>query len=150
MQKRIKIPKINIKKLINNLNKTKKEKIIIEINKNKISREKLYKDILKTQNYLISIGTKKNHKIVSLLENSYDQVLLFLAILGLGATWVPLGNYKKGIGLNYILSLIKPQFILIRKNKINDIPINLKKNIKVIKDKTIFEKKNLQDKESYI
>lgn len=141
MQKRIKIPKINIKKLINNLNKSKKEKIIIEINKNKISREKLYKDILRTQNYLINIGTKKNHKIVSLLENSYEQVLLFLATLGLGATWVPLGNYKKGIGLNYILSLIKPQFILIRKNKINDIPINFKKNIKIIKDKTIFKNK---------
>ena len=141
MQKRIKIPKINIKKLINNLNKSKKEKIIIEINKNKISREKLYKDILRTQNYLISIGTKKNHKIVSLLENSYEQILLFLATLGLGATWVPLGNYKKGIGLNYILSLIKPQFILIRKNKINDIPINFKKNIKIIKDKTIFKNK---------
>ena len=59
MQKCIKIPKINIRQLINNLNKSKKEKIIIEINKNKISREKLYKDILKTQNYLISIGTKK-------------------------------------------------------------------------------------------
>jgi len=141
VQKRIKIPKINIKKLINNLNKSKKEKIIIEINKNKISREKLYKDILRTQNYLISIGTKKNHKIVSLLENSYEQILLFLATLGLGATWVPLGNYKKGIGLNYILSLIKPQFILIRKNKINDIPINFKKNIKIIKDKTIFKNK---------
>ena len=141
MQKRIKIPKINIKKLINNLNKSKKEKIIIEINKNKISREKLYKDILRTQNYLISIGTKKNHKIVSLLENSYEQILLFLATLGLGATWVPLGNYKKGIGLNYILSLIKPQFILIRKNKINDIPINFKKNLKIIKDKTIFKNK---------
>ena len=60
MQKRIKIPKINIKKLINNLDKSKKEKIIIEIIKNKISREKLYKDILRTQNYLISIGTKKS------------------------------------------------------------------------------------------
>ena len=141
MQKRIKIPKINIRQLINNLNKSKKEKIIIEINKNKISREKLYKDILRTQNYLISIGTKKNHKIVSLLENSYEQILLFLATLGLGATWVPLGNYKKGIGLNYILSLIKPQFIFIRKNKINDIPINFKKNIKIIKDKTIFKNK---------
>ena len=141
MHKRIKIPTIDIKKLINNLNKIKKEKIIIEINKNKISREKLYIDILKTQNYLISIGAKKNHKIVSLLENSYEQVLLFLAAIGLGATWVPLGNFKKGIGLNYILTLIKPKFIFIRKNKLNDIPINFKKNIKIIKGKTVFEKK---------
>ena len=141
MHKRIKIPTIDIKKLINNLNKIKKEKIIIEINKNKISREKLYIDILKTQNYLISIGAKKNHKIVSLLENSYEQVLLFLATIGLGATWVPLGNFKKGIGLNYILTLIKPKFIFIKKNKLNDIPINFKKNIKIIKGKTVFEKK---------
>jgi len=141
VHKRIKIPTINIKKLINNLNKIKKEKIIIEINKNKISREKLYIDILKTQNYLISIGAKKNHKIVSLLENSYEQVLLFLAAIGLGVTWVPLGNFKKGIGLNYILTLIKPKFIFIRKNKLNDIPINFKKNIKIIKGKTVFEKK---------
>ena len=141
MHKRIKIPTIDIKKLINNLNKIKKEKIIIEINKNKISREKLYIDILKTQNYLISIGAKKNHKIVSLLENSYEQVLLFLAAIGLGATWIPLGNFKKGIGLNYILTLIKPKFIFIRKNKLNDIPINFKKNIKIIKGKTVFEKK---------
>ena len=107
MHKRIKIPTINIKKLINNLNKSKKEKIIIEINKNKISREKLYIDILKTQNYLISIGVKKNHKIVSLLENSYEQVLLFLAAIGLGATddtdWKGVGRGTKFGGVKIAL-----------------------------------------------
>lgn len=59
MNKRLKIPSIDIKQLVNNLNKIKKDKTVIEINKKKISRKNLYKDILKAQNYIISIGLKK-------------------------------------------------------------------------------------------
>lgn len=142
MNKRLKIPSIDIKQLVNNLNKIKKDKTVIEINKKKISRKNLYKDILKAQNYIISIGLKKNDKIISLLENSYEQVLFFLAAICLGVTWVPLGKYKKGIGLKYILSLIKPKIILIRKIKVNEIPNTYRKKLKIIRSKTIFENKS--------
>ena len=47
----------------------------------KITREKLYQDILNTQNYLIKLKLNEKDTVVSMLENSYEQISFFLATL---------------------------------------------------------------------
>ena len=130
MDNYLKISDITIKNLIEDLLIIKKKDIIFEIDNLKINRIKLYKDILKTQNYLIGLGLKKNDIIVSLLENSYEQIIIFLSSICLGLTWVPLGNNRKGVGLKYVLSLTKPKIIFADKIKIKDIPLNYKNIVK--------------------
>ena len=122
MDNYLKISDITIKNLIEDLLIIKKKDIIFEIDNLKINRIKLYKDILKTQNYLIGLGLKKNDIIVSLLENSYEQIIIFLSSICLGLTWVPLGNNRKGVGLKYVLSLTKPKIIFADKKKFKNIP----------------------------
>lgn len=122
MFKNLKIPEKKIKNLIEDLAIIKKNEIIIEIEKLKISRIKLYNDILIKQKFLLGLNLKKNDTIISLLDNSYNQITLFLASICLGLTWIPLGRDRKGVGLEYILSLAKPKFIFTDKKKLKDIP----------------------------
>ena len=69
MFKNLKIPEKKIKNLIEDLALIKKNEIIIEIEKLKISRIKLYNDILIKQKFLLGLNLKKNDTIISLLDN---------------------------------------------------------------------------------
>jgi long-subunit acyl-CoA synthetase (AMP-forming) len=131
---KVSILKITIYHLINDLINTDKKKNIFEIGNKKITREKLYQDILNTQNYLIKLKLNEKDTVVSMLENSYEQITFFLATLCLGITWVPLGKDRKGVGLKYVLSITKPKFIFIRKEKLNEIPREYKKQTFIIKN----------------
>ena len=130
MDNYLKIPDTSIKNLIENLLIIKKKDIIFEIDDLKINRVELYKDILKAQNYLINLGLKKDDAIVSLLGNNYEQIILFFSSICLGLTWAPLGSNRKGLGLEYVLSLTKPKIIFADKIKIKDIPSNYRKLVK--------------------
>ena len=131
---KVSIPKITIYHLINDLINKEKKKTVFEIGNKKITREKLYQDILNTQNYLIKLKLNEKDTVVSMLENSYEQITFFLATLCLGITWVPLGKDRKGVGLKYVLSITRPKFIFIRKEKLNEIPREYKKQTFIIKN----------------
>ena len=126
---KVSIPKITIYHLINDLINTDKKKTVFEIENKKITREKLYQDILNAQNYLIELKLNQKDTVISMLENSYEQITFFLATLCLGITWVPLGKDRKGVGLKYVLSITKPAVIFIRKEKLIEIPKEYKKQI---------------------
>jgi acyl-CoA synthetase (AMP-forming)/AMP-acid ligase II len=120
---KVSIPKITIYHLISELINTDKKKTVLQIENEKITREKLYQDILNAQNYLIELKLNQKDTVVSMLENSYEQITFFLAALCLGITWVPLGKDRKGVGLKYVLSITKPAFIFaLGKEKLNEIP----------------------------
>ena len=141
------IPKITLYHLINELISTEKERAIFEIENEKITREKLYQDILNAQNYLIELKLNQKDTVISMLENSYEQITFFLATLCLGITWVPLGKDRKGVGLKYVLSITKPAVIFARKEKLIQIPEEYRKQIQIIKDNFKLKKsKNLLKK----
>ena len=73
------IPKITLYHLINELISTEKERAIFEIENKKITREKLYQDILNAQNYLIELKLNQKDTVVSILENSYEQITFFFS-----------------------------------------------------------------------
>ena len=78
---KVSIPKITIYHLIKDLINTDKKKAVFEIGNKKITREKLYQDILNTQNYLIKFKLNEKDTVVSMLENSYEQITFFLPVL---------------------------------------------------------------------
>ena len=106
-----KLPKVSINKLIKNLLNKKKNEIIFCYGNKKISRLELYNKILKTRTGLLNKGFKNKDKVICLLDNSYEQIALFLACLSLGIVWVPIELKRKGIGLNYIIKLVNPKAI---------------------------------------
>jgi len=64
-------------------------------------------------------GLKKGDRVISLLDNSYEEIVLFFACITSGIIWIPLGAERKGIGLKYILQLTKPKLIFSKsKNQI--------------------------------
>ena len=108
----LKIPNISIKDIIYSLKTQEPDKVAIFIDKQKISRAELYHQIISCKKKLVSLGFKKKDKILSLMDNSFDQIILILSCLSLGIIWVPLGKERKGIGLNYIINLINPKRII--------------------------------------
>jgi len=134
----LKIPNISIKDIIYNLKTQEPDKVAIFIDKQKISRAELYHQIILCKKKLVSLGFKKKDKLLSLMDNSFDQIILILSCLSLGIIWVPLGKERKGIGLNYIINLINPKRIIIQNKK----QINIKKKL----NKKILLIKNLKDK----
>ena len=110
-----KLPKVTINKLIKNLLYKNKNQTIFFFENKKISRIELLNKILQARNGLLKKGFKNKDTIVSLLENSYEQIILFLACISLGIVWVPIETKRKGIGLNYIIELVKPKAIFSNK-----------------------------------
>ena len=109
------IPKKSIEELLKKLSYINPNKNLIFTKKKKITRIKLLNKILKVRYVLINIGLKKGDKVISLLDNSYEQIVLFFSCITLGIIWVPIGSSRKGLGLNYIISLIKPKKIFSKK-----------------------------------
>ena len=123
------IPKKSIEELLQSLSDINPNQNIIFTKKKKITRNQLLNKILKVRSGLINIGLKRGDKVISLLDNSYDQIVLFFSCITLGIIWVPIGSSRKGLGLNYITSLINPKKIFSKKKNINNLP---KKFIKKI------------------
>ena len=108
---------------------------------NKITRKKLLEKILQTKGGLKKKGLKRGDRVVSLLDNSYEEILLFLACITSGIIWIPLGENRKGVGLEYILKLTKPKMIFSKTNK-------LKNFSKLINKKVFRINKNLKNLKS--
>ena len=127
------LPKVSVNKLIKNLLYINKDEVIFYHENKKVSRLDLFNKILQAKKVLTKKGFKNKDKVICLLDNSYEQIILFLACLSLGIVWVPVEPKRKGIGLNYIISFIKPKAIFTRTKK-NLEKKNYKKTILVQKD----------------
>jgi len=128
-----KLPKVSVNKLIKNLLYKNKNEIIFCYGNKKISRLELLNKILQARTGLLKKGFKNKDKVVCLLNNSYEQIILFLACMSLGIVWIPIEPKRKGIGLNYIITLVNPKAIFTRTKK-NLEKKNYKKTILVQKD----------------
>ena len=111
------LPKISVNKLIKNLLYINKDEVIFYNRNKKVSRLDLFNKILQARKILTKKGFKNKDKVICILDNSYEQIILFLACFSLGIVWVPVEPKRKGIGLNYIISFIKPKAIFIRTKK---------------------------------
>jgi len=119
------LPNKNILNLLINTSKTNPNHILFIENKNNITRKGFIDKILKVKGGLKKLGLKKGDRVLSLLDNSYEEIVLFFACITSGIIWIPLGSERKGIGLKYIIKLTNPKIIFSRNLK----PINLPKNL---------------------
>ena len=131
-----KLPNDSVNKLIKNLLYNNKNEVIFWYKNKKISRLELLNNILQARKGLLKKGFKNKDKVVCLLDNSYEQITLFFACLSLGVVWTPIEPKRKGIGLNYIISLVNPKAIF----------TTTKKNLaKKFYNKVILVQKNLKN-----
>ena len=119
------LPNKNILDLLINTSKKSPNHVLFIENKKKITRKDFTEKILKIKGGLKKRGLKKGDKVLSLLENSYEEIILFFACITSGIIWIPLGSERKGVGLKYIIKLTKPKIIFSRKLKPNNLPKNL-------------------------
>ena len=112
---------------------------------NKITRKKLLVNILEIKGGLKKKGLKRGDRVVSLLNNSYEEILLFLACVTSGIIWIPLGENRKGVGLEYILKLTKPKIIFSKKKILKNLSktivkkvFKIDKNLKNLKSEKYF------------
>jgi len=131
-----KLPNDSVNKLIKNLLYNNKDEVIFWYKNKKISRLELLNNILQARKGLLKKGFKNKDKVICLLDNSYEQITLFFACLTLGVVWTPIEPKRKGIGLNYIISLVNPKAIF----------TTTKKNLaKKFYNKIILVQKNLKN-----
>jgi len=131
-----KLPNDSVNKLIKNLLYNNKDEVIFWYKNKKISRLELLNNILQARKGLLKKGFKNKDKVICLLDNSYEQITLFFACLSLGVVWAPIEPKRKGIGLNYIISLVNPKAIF----------TTTKKNLaKKFYNKIILVQKNLKN-----
>ena len=105
------------------------EYIIFSLRNKKISRSQLIEKILKVRGGLYKKGFRKGDKVISILDNSYEQIILFFACVTSGIIWVPVGSDRKGLGLNYIINKIKPKKIFSKNKNPKNITNNFNKKI---------------------
>ena len=134
------LPNESILNLLINTSKKSPNHILFIENEKKITRKEFIEKILKIKGGLKKRGLKKGDKVLSILENSYEEIILFFACITSGIIWIPLGSERKGIGLRYIIELTKPKIIFSQKLKPNNLPKNLFRKILKIN-------KNLKDLE---
>ena len=139
------LPNSSILDLLIQNSKTNPSHVHFIDNENKITRKKLIEKIFKIKGGLKKRGLRKGDKVISLLDNSYEEILLFLACVTSGIIWIPLGPNRKGVGLEYILKLTKPKIIFSKNIKIKNLPkkiikkvIKINKSLKKIEDKKYF------------
>ena len=123
------LPNENILNLLINTSKKSPNHILFIENEKKISRKEFVEKILKIKGGLKKRGLKKGDKVLSILENSYEEIILFFACITSGIIWIPLGSERKGVGLRYIIELTKPKIIFSQKLKPNNLPKNLFRKI---------------------
>ena len=139
------LPNENILNLLINTSKKSPNHILFIENEKKITRKEFIEKILKIKGGLKKKGLKKGDKVLSILENSYEEIILFFACITSGIIWIPLGSERKGVGLRYIIELTKPKIIFSQKLKPNNLPKNLfRKILKINKNL-----KNLEADENF-
>jgi crotonobetaine/carnitine-CoA ligase len=139
------LPNKNILDLLISTSKKRPNHILFIENKKKITRKEFVEKILKIKGGLKKKGLKKGDKVLSLLEKSYEEIILFFACITSGIIWIPLGSERKGIGLEYIIKLTKPKIVFSKKIKPKNLPKNLYGKIYKI-NKNL---KNLEWKENF-
>ena len=116
------LPDRNILDLLLNNSKTDPNHVVFIENEKKITRKNLIEKILKIKGGLKKKGLKKGDRVISLLGNSYEEIILFFACITSGIIWIPLGAERKGLGLKYILQLTKPKLIFSKNKQPNNLP----------------------------
>jgi crotonobetaine/carnitine-CoA ligase len=139
------LPNENILDLLINTSKKSPNHILFIENEKKITRKEFIEKILKIKGGLKKRGLKKGDKVLSILENSYEEIILFFACITSGIIWIPLGSERKGVGLRYIIELTKTKIIFSQNLKPNNLPKNLfRKILKINKNL-----KNLEADENF-
>ena len=91
---------------------------------NEITYSQLLK-ILKNFNFLLKkYNIKKNQKILVILDNSLELLIIFLSILYNNRVFIPINPNSGKSEINYIIKKTKPSFIITSpnfKNRINDL-----------------------------
>tara|TARA_B100000795_G_scaffold251937_1_gene221107 strand:+ start:191 stop:1699 length:1509 start_codon:yes stop_codon:yes gene_type:complete len=139
------LPNENILNLLVNTSEKNPNHILFVEDKKRITRKKFLEKILKIKGGLKKKGLKKGDKVLSILENSYEEIVLFFACVTSGIIWIPLGSERKGVGLKYIIKLIKPKIIFSKKKKPKNLPkdvsikiFKINKNLKNLEGDQIF------------
>ena len=139
------LPNKNILDLLIDTAKINPGHVLFVEDKNEITRKKFIGKILKVKGGLKKLGLKKGDRVLSLLDNSYEEIALFFACITSGIIWIPLGSERKGVGLKHIIQLTKPKKIFSKNLKPKNLPKNLfKKIFKISKNlKNLEFEKNL-------
>lgn len=66
------------------------ERTAIMYQNRKVTYSELYNDVQKTEKYLIDNGICQNEIVALLIENSYEWVIFYFAVIGIGAIVAPL------------------------------------------------------------
>lgn len=137
-------------KFENNINDNIKKFTAVVENDKKYTYEELLSEVNKVANLLISNGIKKQDRIIVIGERSFITISAILAILKVGAVYIPLDiNYPEE-RIKYIIQDCVPKCILITTNEvekpffnINNVPIfyysdseKYSSNLGVIKNST--------------
>ena len=141
------LPSKTISELLNISLKKNPNYIVYKIKKKNITKIQLIEKILKVRGGLSKKGLKKGDKVVSVLDNSFEQIILFFACVTLGVIWVPLGSERKGLGLDYIINKVKPKIIFSENKKPKNLPTKLISKVLKINEnlKNIeYKKKNFE------
>ena len=93
------LPSNSLAELLDGSLKKDSKHILISSGKKKITRRELIEKILRVRGGLYKKGFRKGDKVISILDNSYEQIILFFACVTLGIIWVPVGSDRKGLGL---------------------------------------------------
>ena len=123
------LPSNSLAELLDGSLKKDSKHILISSGKKKITRRELIEKILRVRGGLYKKGFRKGDKVISILDNSYEQIILFFACVTLGIIWVPVGSDRKGLGLNYIINKIKPKKIISKYKNSKNIPKRFNKKI---------------------
>ena len=129
MIKSYSLPTKNILDLLIDTAKINPGHVLFIENKSEITRKEFIEKILKVKGGLKKYGLKKGDRVLSLLDNSYEEITLFLACITSGIIWIPLGSERKGVGLKHIIQLTKPKKIFSKTLKPKNLPKNFFKKI---------------------
>ena len=66
------------------------DSVAIRYRGNSVTYHEMYSDVLKCQKYLLTIGVSENEKIALYGENSYEWIVIYFAIVGIGSVVVPM------------------------------------------------------------
>ncbi|WP_156289679.1 class I adenylate-forming enzyme family protein [Oceanobacillus salinisoli] len=88
------------------------EKIALIDGEKKITFQELDELANKLANYLLNMGLKKEDKIVTVYENSWEYVVLFMGIAKAGVIWVPINPSISVEEKKYIVGFVEAKLII--------------------------------------
>lgn len=120
----------DLNEIIKNFCYKNPEKIAISLGMNKINYQELLIKINKYTHYLSLFNIEKEQPIGILIEPSIENIIVQLAILGVGGTCVPLDKHQPNLRLKQMLNNININIVITqdldknRLNVINTITVN--------------------------